>query len=139
MQVYKWHHTASWDTLGSKPPEFSGGFAEDAISRIALSERLFRLLTYALVRSAPEQALFRALHRNIALSELALVRASLNTPSLIRRRSHEQHERDVLRHDVISFGVEPLTKRSQGVSPLERRGDRVSAEGRRKVRRQCAI
>ena len=52
---------------------------------------------------------------------------------------NEQLERDVLRHDVISFGVEPLTKRSQGVSPLERRGDRVSAEGRRKVRRQCAI
>ena len=52
---------------------------------------------------------------------------------------NEQLERDVLRHDVISFGVEPLTKRSQGVSPLERRGDRVSAEGWTVVRRQCAI
>ena len=57
----------------------------------------------------------------------------------ISSSDNEQLERDVLRHDVISFEVEPLTKRSQGVSPLERRGDRVSAEGRRKVRRQCAI
>ena len=29
-----------------------------------------------------------------------------------------KHERDVLRHDVILFGVEPLTKRSQGVALL---------------------
>ena len=41
MQVYKWHHTASWDTLGSKPPEFSGGFAERAIWRRTLSAPLF--------------------------------------------------------------------------------------------------
>ena len=33
---------------------------------------------------------------------------------LFRKRNNEQHERDVLRHDVILFGVEPLTKRSQG-------------------------
>ena len=26
-----------------------------------------------------------------------------------RRRNYENFERDVLRHDVISFGVEPLT------------------------------
>ena len=31
---------------------------------------------------------------------------------------NEQLERDVLRHDVISFGVEPLTKRSQGEALL---------------------
>ena len=37
---------------------------------------------------------------------------------LFRRRSNEQLERDVLRHDVISFGVEPLTKRSQGEALL---------------------
>ena len=31
---------------------------------------------------------------------------------------YKQLERDVLRHDVISFGVEPLTKRSQGEALL---------------------
>ena len=36
-------------------------------------------------------------------------RASLSTMSLFRRRSNEQHERDVLRHDARLFGVEPLT------------------------------
>ena len=68
-----------------------------------------------------------------------LFEVSLSTMFLFRRRSNEQLERDVLRHDVISFGVEPLTKRSQGVSPLERRGDQVSAEGWTGVRQQCAI
>ena len=53
--------------------------------------------------------LFRALHRNIALSELAFERACLSAMALFRRRSNEQLERDVLRHDVILFGVEPLT------------------------------
>ena len=38
--------------------------------------------------------------------------------SLFRRRSNENSERDVLRHDVISFEVEPLTKRSQGEALL---------------------
>ena len=54
-------------------------------------------------------ALFRALHRNIALSELAFVRASLSTPFVFRRRNNENSERDVLRHDAHLFGVEPLT------------------------------
>ena len=38
-----------------------------------------------------------------------LDRASPNTLALFRRRSNEQHERDVLRHDARLFGVEPLT------------------------------
>ena len=57
----------------------------------------------------PTEGLFRALHRNIALSELAFERACLSAMALFRRRSNEQLERDVLRHDVILFGVEPLT------------------------------
>ena len=44
-----------------------------------------------------------------AFSELAFERASSGTMSLFRRRANEQHERDVLRHDVILFGAEPLT------------------------------
>ena len=36
-------------------------------------------------------------------------RASLNTPFLFRRRPNENSERDALRHDAHSFGVEPLT------------------------------
>ena len=67
------------------------------------------MLTYVRVRSASRQGLFRALHRNIALSELAFERACLSAMALFRRRSNEQLERDVLRHDVILFGVEPLT------------------------------
>ena len=63
----------------------------------------------------------------------------MNTMFFFRRRNNAQLESDVLRHDAYLFGVEPLTKRSQGVSPLERRGDRVSAEGWTAVRRQCAI
>ena len=47
-----------------------------------------------------------------------LFEVSLSTMFLFRRRSNEQLERDVLRHDVISFGVEPLTKRSQGEALL---------------------
>ena len=97
------------------------------------------MLTYVIVRSASRQGRFRVLHPNDALSELALVRACLSAMALFRRRFNENSERDVLRPDVILFGVEPLTKRSQGVSPLERRGDRVSAEGWMGVRQQCAI
>ncbi len=46
-------------------------------------------------------------------------------------------ERCLTRRYLIRSGAahQALT----GRSPLERRGDRVSAEGRRKVRRQCAI
>ena len=77
-----------------------------------------------------------------------LFEVSLSTMFLFRRRSNEQLERDVLRHDVVLFGVEPPTnahsfgdvfesdeyffedgltrrsaKRSQAVQPpLERRG-----------------
>ena len=106
------------------------------------------MLTYALVRSASRQGRFRVLHPNDALSGLAFVRASLNTMLLFRRRHNETFERDVLRHDVILFEVEPHTdahsfgdvfepdeyffedgltrrsaKRSQAVQPpLERRG-----------------
>ena len=47
-----------------------------------------------------------------------LFEASLNTMFLFRRRNNENSERDALRHDVISFGVEPLTKRSQGKALL---------------------
>ena len=36
-----------------------------------------------------------------------LDRAFLSTTFLFRRRSNENYERDVPRHDVISFGVEP--------------------------------
>ena len=36
----------------------------------------------------------------------------------ISSSDNEQLERDVLRHDVISFEVEPLTKRSQGEALL---------------------
>ena len=97
------------------------------------------MLTYVIVRSASRQGLFRVLHPNDALSELAFVRASSSPIFLFRGRNTENSERDVLRPDVILFGVEPLTKRSQGVSPLERRGDRVSAEGWMGVRQQCAI
>ena len=53
-----------------------------------------------------------------AFSELAFVRAYMSTPSLFRRRNSEQPERGVLRSDVILFGVEPLTKRSQGEALL---------------------
>ena len=52
---------------------------------------------------------FRVLHPNIALSELAFGQASSSTPFLFRRRFNEHSERDALRHDVISFEVEPLT------------------------------
>ena len=67
------------------------------------------MLTYALVRSASRQGCFRVLHPNIALSELAFGQASSSTPFLFRRRFNEHSERDALRHDVISFEVEPLT------------------------------
>ena len=42
----------------------------------------------------------------------------MNTTVLFRRRNSEQPERGVLRSDVILFGVEPLTKRSQGEALL---------------------
>ena len=48
----------------------------------------------------------------------SLFGASLSTMFIFRGRSNEQHERDVLRPDVISFEVEPLTKRSQGEALL---------------------
>ena len=67
------------------------------------------MLTYVRVRSASRRGLFLVLHPNIALSGLAFVRASLNTMLLFRRRHNETFERDVLRHDVILFEVEPHT------------------------------
>ena len=76
------------------------------------------MLTYELVSSASRRGLFLVIHPNIALSELAFGRASQGTMFLIRRRFNEQLERDVLRHDARLFGVEPLTKRSQGVALL---------------------
>ena len=76
------------------------------------------VLTYVRVRSASRRGLFLVLHPNIALSELAFGRASQGTMFLIRRRFNEQLERDVLRHDAHLFGVEPLTKRSQGEALL---------------------
>ena len=57
---------------------------------------------------------------------------------LFRRRNNEQHERDVLRHDVILFGVEPLTKRSQGEALLSAKGSRFSF-GRPKKQRQSFV
>ena len=48
----------------------------------------------------------------------SLTERRLNPMLLFRRRSNENSERDVLRPDVILFGVEPLTKRSQGVALL---------------------
>ena len=71
------------------------------------------MLTYVRVRSASRRGLFLVL-----LSELAFGRASQGTMFLIRRRFNEQLERDVLRYDARLFGVEPLTKRSQGVALL---------------------
>ena len=40
--------------------------------------------------------------------------APLSTTFLFRKRNNENFERDVARPDIISFEVEPLTKRSQG-------------------------
>ena len=51
-------------------------------------------------------------------SDVHLFVAYLSTMYLFRRRNHAPLERDVLRHDVISFGMEPLTKRSQGEALL---------------------
>ena len=43
---------------------------------------------------------------------------SPSTTALFRRQSNENPAHDILRHDVILFGVEPLTKRSQGEALL---------------------
>ena len=44
--------------------------------------------------------------------------APLSTTFLFRKRNNENFERDVARPDIISFEVEPLTKRSQGKALL---------------------
>ena len=97
MQVYKWHHTASWDSLGSKPPEFSGGFAEGAISRDTASKPPSWMLTYDYVRSASRRgfslsdaeispsvprALFRVILRQRPLPQCGHVR---EVRSLLRK------------------------------------------------------
>ena len=71
------------------------------------TEGLFRALHRNIAVS--EWGAFLALHPNIALSAWAFVRASPSTMSLFRRRNNENSERDVLRHDAYLFGVEPLT------------------------------
>ena len=51
-----------------------------------------------------------------------LDRACLSSTSLFRRRFNENSERDVLRHDVILFGVEPPSQTfTGGLPPLESR------------------
>ena len=77
----------------------------------------------------PDGGLFLALHPN----------ESVSRRTLFRRRNNENPERDVLRHDVISFGVEPLTKRSQGVALLSAKGSRFSFGRQKKQKRQGAV
>ena len=98
------------------------------------------MLTYVCVRSASRQGLFRALHRNIALSELAFGRAFSSTMFLFRRRSNENSERALLDTMLSRSEWSRQAKLSQAACRLLKvGGDRVSAEGWTVVRRQCAI
>src|SRR5699024_1508269 len=62
--------------------------AEGTIRRITSSKPPSWMLTYESVSSASRRGLFLVLHPNIALSELAFVRACLSTMALFRRRNY---------------------------------------------------
>ena len=121
MQVYKWHHTASWDSLGSKPPELSGGFAEGAISRDTASKPPSWMLTYDYVRSLLRKGLFRAVHPNGAFSDKQPERASLSTMYTFSETVQRTFCAGAPEHDVSFSETEP---EPQG-------GDYLSAERRR--------
>ena len=59
-------------------------------------------------RASPSTTTLFRRRSHAPLSNVHSFRASSGTTTLIRRRNNENSERDVLRHDVISFGVEPL-------------------------------